>query len=261
MTSQRTDERRVALVTGASGTIGRAIVEGLLTGGLDVVLAVRDPDKGARVAEALGAGRVERVDVASRASIDALRERWSGPLHVLVNCAAQCPRRRLESDEGIELQWATNVLGYHRMIRAFEDVLADSAPARVVDVASYWAGGLDLDDVELERRTYDNDLAYRQSKQADRMLSAAHAERLEARGVTVNACHPGDVPSRLASDLGFGGHETAAQAADTPVWLATDPSLEGVTGRYFAHRREEPDRFVEDRAAVQRLMEILDAYG
>jgi NAD(P)-dependent dehydrogenase (short-subunit alcohol dehydrogenase family) len=80
----------------------------------------------------------------------------------------------------------------------------------VVNVASYWAGGLDLGDLELERRRYDNDAAYRQSKQADRMLSVAFAERLRDAGVTANACHPGDVVSTLSRNLGFGGHETPA---------------------------------------------------
>jgi NAD(P)-dependent dehydrogenase (short-subunit alcohol dehydrogenase family) len=92
-----------------------------------------------------------------------------------------------------------------------------------VNVASYWAGGLDLGDLEFKRRPYDNDQAYRQSKQADRMLSVAFAERLREHRVWVNACHPGDVRSRLSANLGFGGHETPEQGAATPVWLATAP--------------------------------------
>jgi retinol dehydrogenase-13 len=95
------------------------------------------------------------------------------------------------------------------MTTAFQDHLARSAPARVVNVASYWAGGLDLEDLEFKRRRYDNDGAYRQSKQADRMLTVAFAERLERSHVTVNACHPGDLVSTLSRNLGFGGHQRA----------------------------------------------------
>ncbi|HJL19287.1 MAG TPA: SDR family NAD(P)-dependent oxidoreductase [Sandaracinaceae bacterium LLY-WYZ-13_1] len=253
---------RVALVTGATGRIGEAIARGLAERGLEVVLAARDEAKLARTAARIdGAARTEVVELSSRASIEALRERWTGPLHVLMNVAAQCPRGRRESDEGVELQWATNVLGYFRMVRAFEEALAESAPSRVILVASYWAGGLDLDDPEMTRRPYDNDAAYRQSKQADRMLAAAFAERLRDRGVTVNACHPGDVRSNLSQDLGFGGHETPEQGADTPVWLATDPVGAERSGRYFRSRREEADRFTADRDAVEALYSLCASYG
>ena len=139
-----------------------------------------------------------------------------------VNNAATTPRRREETPEGIELQFATNVLGYFWMMTAFRGHLVDSAPARVVNVASYWAGGLDLGDLEFERRRYDNDAAYRQSKQADRMLSVAFAERLRDAGVTANACHPEDVVSTLSRNLGFGGHETPPGSGGQHPGLARD---------------------------------------
>jgi NAD(P)-dependent dehydrogenase (short-subunit alcohol dehydrogenase family) len=128
-------------------------------------------------------------------------------------------------------------------------------------VASYWAGGLDLDDLQFRRRRYDNDAAYRQSKQADRMLTAAFAERLKDRGVMVNACHPGDVVSTLSRNLGFGGHETPDEAASTPAWLATDATGAQVTGKYFEHRREVSCRFGADHKAVEALYRACEGYG
>jgi retinol dehydrogenase-13 len=251
--------KRVALVTGATGAIGKAIAAGLARRNFKVVVVARDRLKGERTATGIG-GDAEIVDLSSRREIFGLAERWQGPLHVLVNNAAECPRRRQETEDGIERQFATNVLGYFWMMTAFQPVLEASAPARVVNVASYWAGGLDFDDLELKRRRYDNDDAYRQSKQADRMLSAAFAQRLKGTGVTVNSCHPGDVRSRLSSDLGFGGHETPEQGAATPIWAATAPELDGVTGRYFAHQREERCRFSADQRAVERLFTVCDGY-
>jgi NAD(P)-dependent dehydrogenase (short-subunit alcohol dehydrogenase family) len=182
--------RRVALVTGGTGAIGKAIER--QSGNPQVRCAL--------------------ADLGRRVSIRALAQRWSGPLHVLINNAATTPRRREETPEDIERQFATNVLGYFWMIEAFQDRLTQSAPARVVNVASYWAGGLARDDLEFRRRRYDNNAAYRQSKQADRMLSAAFAARLAGARVTVNACHPGDVVSTLSRSLGFGGHETPTRA-------------------------------------------------
>lgn len=259
---------RVAIVTGATGAIGGAIAAGLARAGFAVVLPVRELARGRRAVSAIQRAtraaathvRCELVDLALRESIEAFAARWSGPLHVLVNNAAETPRRRQETSEGIERQLASNVLGYLRLMRAFEATLAASAPARVVNVASYWAGGLDVDDLEFRRRRYDNDDAYRQSKQADRMLSSAIARRWRGRGVTVNACHPGDVPSKLASDLGFGGHESPEQGAATPLWLATDPDLAAESGGYFEHRRAKSCGFSADEAAVETLFERVSAY-
>jgi len=261
-------KKAVALVTGANGAIGQAIAEGIAaTPGFEVVLACRNEQKAGRAAAEVrkasgnGSVRYELVDVSRRESIDNLARRWDGPLHVLVNNAAASPRQRMETPEGIEVQFARNVLGYLWMAGAFAGHLAADAPARVVNVASYWAGGLELDDLEFTKRPYDNDAAYRQSKQADRMLTLALAERLKDKNVTVNACHPGDVASQLASDLRLGGHQTPQQAAETPVMLATQPPGAEQTGKYFEHGEERPCSFCDDRQAVDALYTLCESYA
>ncbi|PLW94238.1 MAG: retinol dehydrogenase, partial [Marinilabiliales bacterium] len=170
------------------------------------------------------------------------------------------PRNREETPEGIEMQFATNVLGYFWMIQYFLPHLKKAFVSRIVNVASYWAGNLDLDDLEFNRRHYDNDTAYRQSKQADRMLTVAFANRLKDDTITVNACHPGDVRSTLASNLGYGGHESALQGAATPVWLATSEELEGITGKYFEHRKETYCQFSSDQESINQLFDICALY-
>ncbi len=258
----------IALVTGATGAIGKAIARQLAAqDDNEVVLACRDEAKAqqavAEIQRVTGNPdvRYEVVDVSRRASIQALAARWRGPLHVLVNNAASAPRKRCETPEGIELQFATNVLGYCWMTQLFSEQLKQSAPARVINVASYWAGDLDLSDLEFKRRRYSNGTAYRQSKQANRMLTVAWATRLKDAGVTVNACHPGDVNSRLSNDLGFGGQTSPDAGADTAVWLATDPTVQGETGKYFEQRRVVRCRFGEDRAAVEALYTTCLAYA
>jgi NAD(P)-dependent dehydrogenase (short-subunit alcohol dehydrogenase family) len=258
---------RLALVTGATGSIGKAIaLEIALQPGYSVVLLCRDGHRARKVASEVaklsGNDRVshEIVDLCSKESIQALAQRLKEPVHVLVNNAAATPRHRRETPAGIELQFATNVLGYFWLTRAFSDQLRSGSPSRVVNVASYWAGDLDLDDLEFRRRPYNNNTAYRQSKQANRMLTVAFADRLREHGVTVNACHPGDVNSRLSNDLGFGGHETPQQGARTPAWLATDPIGQRETGKYFEHMRERCCRFGEDSEAVNTLYEACMAY-
>jgi NAD(P)-dependent dehydrogenase (short-subunit alcohol dehydrogenase family) len=258
---------RIALITGATGAIGKAIAAGIAaTPGFAVVLLCRDPARGeaavVEIAAQTGNPQVsyEQVDLASKASIDALAERWQSPVHVLVNCAAATARRRTETAEGIELQFATNVLGYFRLSRSLRAYLAEAAPARVVNVASYWAGGLDLTDLEFKRRRYDNDPAYRQSKQANRMLTVAFARQWSAEGISVNACHPGDVRSALSCDLGFGGHESPELGAATPVWLATTPVGVEATGQYFEHQRQTTCRFGADLRAVDALYQACEGY-
>ena len=258
---------RLTLVTGATGAIGKAIaLEIALQPGHRVVLLCRDGHRAGKVvsevAKLSGNQRVshEIVDLSSKDSIQALARRLKEPVHVLVNAAAVTPSRRRETPLGIELQFATNVLGYFWLTRALGDQLRAGSPSRVVNVASYWAGDLDLDDLEFRRRPYNNNTAYRQSKQANRMLTVAFAERFREQGVTVNACHPGDVNSKLSNKLGFGGHETSQQGARTPVWLATDAIGQRETGKYFEHRQMQRCRFGEDSEAVNALYEACMAY-
>ena len=253
-------ESRVAVVTGATGAIGKAIARGIAGNpGYEVVLACRDEEKAMRAVREIVQDtgnvkvRYELVDVSREASIQALADRWRGPFHVLVNNAAVTPRRRQGTPEGIELQFATNVLGYFWMIQAFTDVLRQSAPARVVNVASYWAGDLDLTDLEFRRRRYNNNEVYRQSKQADRMLTAAFAERLQPFGISVNACHPGDVNSALSNNLGFAGQQTPDEGARTPVWLAVGPAGQQASGKYYEQMRQVRCPFAADRKAVSDL--------
>jgi NAD(P)-dependent dehydrogenase (short-subunit alcohol dehydrogenase family) len=232
-----------------------------------LVVIARDEDKAKRavqeVIETTANPEVsyEIADLSRQAEIQSLARRWEGPLHVLVNNAAVTPRRRQETPEGIEMQFATNVLGYFWMTEAFRGILRQSAPSRIVDVASYWAGGLDLDDLEFKRRRYSNGTAYRESKQANRMLAVAWAEKLKDDGITINVCHPGDVNSQLSNNLGFGGSQSPDQGAETPVWLATEPIGGQVSGKYFERQRESHCQFSQDRNNIAKLFEICKAYS
>ena len=260
-------DKKAALISGATGAIGSAIARQIAGKNYAVTLIARDEKKAQRttrdIIQATGNPdvRYEIADLSRRVEIQALAARWNGPLHILVNNAAVTPRTRQETPEGIELQFATNVLNYFWMTQAFREILKRSAPARIVDVASYYAGDLDIHDLEYKRRRYNNSSAYRQSKQANRMLVAAWAVQLSADGITINACHPGDVNSQLSNNLGFGGSQSPDQGADTPVWLATEPIGGDRTGRYFADRREQRCRFGADREAVAELYEACLNYG
>jgi NAD(P)-dependent dehydrogenase (short-subunit alcohol dehydrogenase family) len=259
--------RKLALVTGATGAIGKAIARQLVaTGEYRVIMVVKDEVKALKAMEEIrrqtGSDDIRYVitDLSRKSEIFELASGIQEPIHVLVNNAAATPRKRMETPEGIEAQFATNVLGYYWMIEAFTPHLISGTPSRVVNVASYWAGGLDFTDLEYKHRHYDNDEAYRQSKQANRMLTVAFAGRFKSSDVTVNVCHPGDVNSALSNSMGFGGHESPDQGADTPVWLATSPDVKGISGKYFERRRQQSCSFSRNLDEVEKLFEICRKY-
>jgi NAD(P)-dependent dehydrogenase (short-subunit alcohol dehydrogenase family) len=263
---------RTAVVTGASAGIGREIARDLARMGAAVVLACRSPERGeaARrdITSTTGNPRVEvmTVDVSSQASIrgfaGALRSRLPR-LEVLVNNAGIWSRTRRESAEGVELTWATNVLGYFLVTELLLDLLKAGAPSRIVSVASILAGDLDLADVEFRRRAYGGIKAYSQSKQADRMWTWALARRLQGTGVSANAMHPGGVSTELFDKAGgLVGTlaslymkltaRTAQEGADTASWLAASPEAEGRSGGFWIDGQERPCRF-RDPAAEEAL--------
>ena len=246
---------KTCLVTGASAGIGLAAARELARLGARVVMAVRNPEKGERARRAvMGAtGRdveLAVVDVASRASIRAFARDLAvrhPRLDVLVNNAGIWSERRRLSPDGIELVWATNVLGYFEVTELLLPLLQAAGRGRVVNVASQLAGELDLSDVQFERRPWSGRSAYAQSKQAGRMLTWALARRLSGTGVTANAMHPGFVASSFGHNNGrcLSGvlmlarpiMRTPAEGADTAVYLVSSDEVRGVTGRYFANRR------------------------
>ena len=262
---------RTCLVTGASAGIGLATAHGLARLGARVVMAVRNPEKGemARRAVMGATGReVEMavVDLASRKSIRAFARDFTGrhpKLDVLVNNAGIWSERRHVSPDGVELVWATNVLGYFEVAELLRPVLEAAGKARVVNVASQLAGGLDLADVQFERRAWSGRSAYAQSKQADRMLTWALARRLSGTGVTANAMHPGFVATEI---FGKGGGlislgaslyskirgRRPEEGADTVVWLAASPEVENRSGLFWIDRQERRCRF-RDEAAEEAL--------
>lgn len=257
---------KTAVITGAYGAIGKAIARLLAEKGFYTVLVGRDEQKlqqsVADIIRQTGNGEIhfKAVDISRKKSIFDFSYGWKGKLDILINNACTAPRKRTETREGIEIQWATNVLGYHWMIHFFKDFMTGIEDPRIVNVASYWAGGLDLSDPEFKRRRYDNDAAYRQSKQADRMLAVAWANRLKPLGITVNSCHPGDVNSKLSNDLGFGGHETPDEGAETPVWVATSPAIKGISGKYFANKADTFCQFSQDKTEIERLFQLCESF-
>ena len=273
MTNEPGVDGKVVLVTGASSGIGRAAAQERARQGARLVLACRDPERGeearrAVAAEARQAPELLLVDVSDQEAVHAAARAFLSRherLDVLLNNAGIWSPKRLLSRQGIELTWATNMLGYSLLTELLLEPLK-AARGRVVSVASRLAYGLDLDDVQFERRSYEGVAAYAQSKQANRVWSWALARRLEGSGVTVHALHPGGVSTGI---FGKGGGLkgllasaymrvqglTPEQGAETAVWLCGAPEAGQRTGVFWVQRREKPCDF-RDRATEDRLDEL-----
>ena len=244
-------ERR-CLVTGANSGIGYETALALAERGADVVLLCRSLERGERAAkriqQATGNGRVsvEELDVSDLSSVRRAARRLSkAPVDVLVHNAGVLPAERIETEDGLESTFATNVVGPFLLTRLLREPLERSPEGRIVWVSSggMYTQRLNLRDPNWAARAYDGVVAYAETKRAQVVLSELFAESFRGTSVVVNAMHPGwaDTPAVRSSLPLF--HRitqwilrTPAEGADTIVWLAASRSGRESTGRFFFDR-------------------------
>jgi len=246
------------LVTGGTGGIGRATAIGLAALGARVAITGRDQARTEAAAAAIraapGSPAVDAfaADLSAQAGVRRLAAQVldSYPrLDVLVNNAGGFWAHRHLTADGLEYTFALNHLAPFLLTSLLLDRLTASAPARIVTVSSgaHARGRIDFGDLQGER-DYSGQRAYSQSKLANVMFTYELARRLDGTGVTATVCHPGVVHTSFGAE-DQAAHmavmirvarlfmKTPAQGAATPVYLASSPEAEGVTGRYFANRK------------------------
>lgn len=267
---------RVAVVTGGNRGMGKETARELARMGAQVVIACRNRERGELTANELTATTATadvsamEIDLSSLDSVRAFAREFQAAfskLDVLVHNAAASLQAREVTSDGFERQWATNVLGPHLLTKLLLSALEASGHARIVTVSTLAAGGLDLTDTQYERRRYSGIGAYRASKQASRMLTWALVDRLSGKSITANALNPGYVLTELTTNVGgllkllvlltsFKA-ETALAGADTALWLAASPEVEGVTGTFWNKRHEIRCRF-RDPSAAEKIWALVE---
>jgi NAD(P)-dependent dehydrogenase (short-subunit alcohol dehydrogenase family) len=240
------------LVTGANSGIGYESALALADLGAEVVLLCRSDERGeaaaARIREQTGNRRisVEVLDVSRLASVRSAAARLSKqPVDVLIHNAGVLPAERVETEDGLELTFATHVVGPFLLTRLLQPALEKSSDARVVWVSSggMYTRRLNTRDPNWKSRDYDGVIAYAETKRAQVVLAELWAKALEGTSVVVNSMHPGwaDTPSVQTSLPSFyrltrAFLRTPAEGADSVVWLAAAPRESQPTGSFFFDR-------------------------
>jgi retinol dehydrogenase 14 len=282
MTNERPSSLPMAgksvLVTGGTGGIGLAAATRLASMGARVGITGRDRTRAecaaATIVRESGSSAVDVfvADMSSQAEVRRLADAVLATyprLDVLLNNVGGFWSHRHVTADGLEHTFALNHLAPFLLTSLLWDRLVASAPARVVTVASgaQGLGKIDFEDLMGEQK-YSGQSAYNQSKLANVMFTYELARRLEGTGVTATVLHPGmtntafsaEDPSRVFAPLVAVMRpfmKSPARGADTPVYLASSPDAEGITGRYFANRKAKSSSTSSyDTAACARLWQV-----
>ena len=252
---------KTVLVTGANSGIGKVTATALAKLGARVLMGVRSKEKGEAalrdVKQQSGSNNVELVfgDVSSLASVRAMAAdvlKRAPKLDVLVNNAGAILGDRRTSVDGYEMTFATNHLGPFLLTSLLLDRLRESAPARIINVASmaHMAAvrGMRFDDLQAEHG-YSSFGTYGRSKLANILFTRELSKRLAGSGVTANALHPGLVATKFAGEGDAPGlfgwfyatmpsiMLTPERGATASIYLASSDTVADVSGKYFVGRR------------------------
>ena len=271
---------KLCIVTGATNGIGRQTALDLANQGARVVLVARNPAKGEATVREIGNATSDKnvelllCDFASQRSIRAAAHEALSrfpAIHILVNNAGIVNTRREVTEDGLEAMFAVNHLGYFLFTTLLLDRLIASAPARIVTVASdaHKFAAIDFEDLQSEKR-FGGMRTYGQSKGCNILFNLELSKRLAATGVTANAVHPGGVSTGLGANngslmaivqkLAMVFMKSPEQGADTSVYLASSPMVEGVTGGYFFKRKPRTSTAqTRDPELAERLWALSEA--
>lgn len=272
---------KVCLVTGSSSGMGLVTARELASMGAIVVMLCRNRAKGesvqAQIKTASGNPQVDLIvaDLSELSEVqraaNELKQRYTR-LHVLINNAGGMNAGRRVTFEGLEATFVTNYLAPFLLTQLLLDVLQVSAPARIINVSApaHKIGKIDFADLQSKHR-YNALKAYAQAKLAQIFFAYELAERLAVTGITVNALDPGHVITNfnastqglmhlIAGVIYFFDGISPEKGAQTILYLATSPEVEGVSGKYFLKCKPIPSsRRSYDVAVRQHLWNVSEA--
>ena len=275
-------DQKVCLVTGANSGIGLATAKALSANGAQIIMVCRNEEKGRAAADEIASSTGHKPDlflgdlssVADTKRVAAEVCKAYERLDILVNNAGGYFPKRMESSEGLELNFALNHLGYFVLTQGLRPLLEATPSSRIVSVASraHRMARLDLDDLCWQRRRYIPFFAYGTSKLLNILFTRELARQLEGTDTTVNCYHPGVVRTGFGQDYSgiFNlGTRLAGlfllspeQGAETGIYLATSDELASVTGKYFAKCRVvQPRPAGRNDEHARRLWQLSETFA
>ncbi len=270
---------KVVLVTGATSGMGKETALALALMGATVVIHGRSKAKteasAAEIRSRIPGAQVETIlaDFSKLDDVRAMAEEFKGRftrLDVLVNNAGLMTNKKMISADDHEMMFQVNFLAAFLLTCRLMELLERSAPSRIINVSSaaHVYGRLDFDDIGFAKR-FRSMRAYGTSKLEDLVFAYELSERLQGKGVTANALHPGLVRTNLCSSASrwwcsgfnfvalFG--KNAKKGAETAIYLASSPEVEAVSGKYFSNKRPVRSSAPSyDRGSWKRLWEVAE---
>jgi len=241
---------KTILVTGATDGIGRQTALDLARMGARVLIHGRNKEKGIRVMDELNRETCNEklaLYVADFSSLQEVRrmadeiKREQSQLHVLINNAGSFFNDYEQNGDGLEMTFVVNHLASFLLTNLLLDLMKESTPARVITVES--SAHRNIQEIDWENlqgeKSYNGFDAYALSKLASVCTMNQLAERLKGSGVTVNTLHPGVIDTKLLRMSYKLRGVSVEEGAETPVYLASEPEVEGVTGKYFGQKVEK----------------------
>ena len=250
-------EGKICIITGANSGIGKATAIGLAEMNASVVILCRSNERGGaaqkEIKELTGNNNVDLFlcDLSSQKEIrDFVSEFTSRyqKLHILINNAGVMLSKKIKSVDGFEMNFAVNHLAPFLLTNLLLDTLKKSAPSRIINVgsAAHRMGKINFEDLQSENKKGRLMGLYGNSKLAMTLVSYELSRKLEGSNVTVNVLHPGLINTNLGRDRsstskGFAGKffKSPEIGAETSIYLASSPEVEGITGKYFAKKMEK----------------------
>lgn len=255
-------KNKIVLITGATDGIGKQTAISLAKMGATVVVTGRNKQRGeaaiAEIKSISGNVNVELLlaDISSQRGIVELVQQFAAKfdkLDVLINNAGSAANERKLNADGVELNFATNVLAPYQLTTQLMDLLKKSDSPRVITLM----GGdlpkvLDMNNLQAQK-SFDGLSYYSQTKLTMMAMMYEYAERLKGQKITINVCYPGQASTNMTQNVTADmlpgmmkiifplfkffvrpdGGKSAEKASRSSVYLASSNEVEGKTQLYF----------------------------
>jgi NAD(P)-dependent dehydrogenase (short-subunit alcohol dehydrogenase family) len=270
---------KMCIINGATSGVGLSALKYLVDAGADIVMLARDLKKAEKAKDSISKqNNGVNIDIlySDFSELETVRKvsetilKNYPRIDLLINSAGIFCTSRTLTSEGLEIVFCINHLAPFLLVRLLMERLKESAPARIIHVNSqgHRFNGLDIDDLNWDKRMFNGYKSYGASKTAQLLTTWELADLLKGSGVTINAMHPGAVKTNIGNNNGplyrwYNRHiiwhflDDPKISGEALYYLAASPEMEDISGRYFNLTIDEkPAIHALDRKMAKKVWEI-----